>query len=59
MLASVIACCASLILEAALIASFASPIGPVPHKAGLRACVAAMCLYRLTNILHIAMRTKI
>jgi hypothetical protein len=42
MLASVIGCCASLILEAAMIASFASPIGPVPNEAGLRTCVAAM-----------------
>ena len=42
MLISVIGCCASLIVEAALIASYASPIGPVPNEAGLRACIAAL-----------------
>ncbi|KAI9764617.1 MAG: hypothetical protein M1839_005803 [Geoglossum umbratile] len=46
MLLSVIGCCASLIVEAALIATFASPIGPIPNKAGLRACIAALYAFQ-------------
>ena len=42
MLISVTGCCICLIIEVALIASFASPIGPVPNKAGLRACIAIL-----------------
>jgi MFS family permease len=46
MLMSVIGCCISLIFEAALVASFASPIGPVPNENGLRACIAALYAFQ-------------
>ena len=42
MITGVVGCCACLIIEAAVIASFASPIPPVPHVAGLRMGVAAL-----------------
>lgn len=42
MLTGVIGCCACLIVEAAVIASFASPIPAVPNVAGLRMGVAAL-----------------
>ncbi|OCL08881.1 MFS transporter [Glonium stellatum] len=46
MLASVSACCTCLIIETALIASFASPIGAIPNQAALRACVAIIYLFQ-------------
>jgi hypothetical protein len=42
MIIGVAGCCACLIIEAAVIASFASPIPPVPNVAGLRMGVAAL-----------------
>jgi hypothetical protein len=42
MVTGVIGCCICLIVEAAMIASFASPIPAVPNVAGLRMGVAAL-----------------
>jgi MFS family permease len=42
MIFSVAACCICLIVEAAMIASFASPIPANPNYAGLRTGVAAL-----------------
>ena len=42
MLTSFIGCGVALILETALVASYASPIGLTPNQAGLRASVAAL-----------------
>jgi hypothetical protein len=37
-------CLACLIVEAALVASYASPVPAEPNKAALRAAVAALCV---------------
>lgn len=42
MIIGVTGCCACLIVEAAVIASFATPIPAVPNYAGLRTGVAAL-----------------
>ncbi len=42
MITGVVGCCACLIVEAAVIASFATPIPAVPNLAGLRTGVAAL-----------------
>jgi len=56
MLGSVTACCAFLIVETAMIASFASPIGPVPNEASYMCCCSvSRCL---ADILHIASETR-
>ena len=45
MITGVAGCCVCLIIEAAMIASFASPIAPVPNEAGLRMGVAAFYIF--------------
>lgn len=47
MLIGVFGCCACLIVEAAIIASFATPIPPVPNTAALKAGVAAFYVFLL------------
>jgi len=47
MIIGVAGCCACLIVEAAIVASFASPIPAVPNFAGLRAGVAAFYVFLL------------
>lgn len=42
MITGVIGCCVCLIIEAAMIASFASPIPAIPNTAGLKMGVAAL-----------------
>jgi hypothetical protein len=42
MITGVAGCCACLIIEAAVIASFATPIPALPNYAGLRMGVAAL-----------------
>ena len=38
------ACLACLVVEAALVATYASPVPAVPNTAALRAAVAALCV---------------